>query len=56
MHQRMQKDRFQDVGNFYYTVMLFGLTNAATTYQRAITTFFMISYMIAQTIMLIILL
>ena len=28
------------IGNFYYTVMLFGLKNAGSTYQRTMTTIF----------------
>ena len=28
------------IGNFYYTVMLFGLKNAGATYQRTMTTIF----------------
>ena len=28
------------IGNFYYTVMHFGLKNASTTYQQTMTTIF----------------
>jgi hypothetical protein len=36
-----EKTAFQtSIGNFYYTVMLFGLKNARATYQRTMTTIF----------------